>query len=555
MTTKYSFLAIIIAGLLAAWAYHLLPSSHEKAGLHAPETVYKRAAGDTSQIEPPCPDEHPEWRLAQMIDGVDIRPAPACEPDNPFDVALSVVGANNVSMATLMQSNFAQDALVLGDDLDQDGDPDVINIKLEVIELNGASPDGDYLINTYNIAPGIQPGLWVFAPKSSGMALKNLSSREARAFYRAPSPTIRVEQGDKVNITLENTHYLPHTIHLHGVDHPWLNSKGEDNDGMEEHPVFPGKIHTYEIQPRHAGTMLYHCHVQTAQHMMMGLMGLFVVEENRPNNWVQTFNVGAGQVRHPSVAVKEGFNQEYDLVFQSIDKRLASIIQSANDPRVIANTMGRQYNMTESFENYFLLNGRSYPYTLREMMIAGENEKLKLRVGNMQRTSVALHIHGHKLTTTATDGVDVPEPARITRDVVELTNAQRLDLSLQTTNDGLHSYGPGLWMFHDHVPTGTTTDGIEPGGNMAILAYNHLIDEHGMPKMHEHALAEVFDKAYYAKQQPFWQQSPDAKFYGDVDKIAPNLGRLVLFGFLVGLVIGLVVFILRQRRNNPLDDR
>ena len=38
---------------------------------------------------------------------------------------------------------------------------------------------------------------------------------------------------------------------------------------------------------------------------MMGLQGLFVIEENRPNNWVQTLNVGAGKVRAPSVAVLE----------------------------------------------------------------------------------------------------------------------------------------------------------------------------------------------------------------------------------------------------------
>ena len=31
----------------------------------------------------------------------------------------------------------------------------------------------------------------------------------------------RAEQGDQISITLENTHYLPHTIHFHGVDHPY----------------------------------------------------------------------------------------------------------------------------------------------------------------------------------------------------------------------------------------------------------------------------------------------------------------------------------------------
>ncbi len=542
MTKRPILLLTILILALSVIAAQFIPGRFQKAELNPPATVYSRAQGDTSKIESPCTNEHPEWRQAQVIDGVEIVEAPACEPDNPFDIAASVKGTNNISMATLMQSNLAQDALVMGEDLDHDGDPDVVHLKLEVIEFNGNSPDGEYLINTYNIAPGLQPGLWAFAPKSSGMALKNFNSREARPFLRAPSPTIRVEQGDKVFVTLENTHYLPHTIHLHGVDHAWQNSKGEDNDGTEEHAVFPGKSHTYEIQPRHAGTMLYHCHVQTGQHMMMGLMGMFVVEENHPNNWVQTFNVGAGQVRHPSVGVKKAYSQEYDLFYQSIDKKLAATIQAYTDPRLIANSMGRDYNMTESFENYFLLNGHSFPYTLRDALIVTDgNEAIKLRVANAQRSLVALHIHGHKATITAMDGVELSPAQQITRDVFDVASAQRLDLNLLTTNDGLHSYGPGLWMFHDHVPTGTMTDGLEPGGNMAILAYKPLLDEKGMPQHHDQMMGELFDKDYTAKKQPFWQQTDYAAVFGDAGFIPPDMAKLLLFGLLVGLILGLII--------------
>ncbi len=544
-------LLLFLVPVLITIAVFVVPGLQQQAGVAPPETVYSRS--DNNSIEKPCSNEHPEWRPAQVIEGVTIDESPACEPDNPYDVAASVKGTNNVSMATLMQTNLAQDALTMTDDLDNDGDPDVIHIKLEVVELNGASPDGEFLINTFNIAPGIQPGLWVYAPKSRGMALKNFNSVVANPLLRAPSPVIRVEQGDKVYITLENTHYLPHTIHLHGVDHPWLTAKGEDNDGMEEHAVFPGKSHTYEIQPRHAGTMLYHCHVQTAQHFMMGLSGMFIVEENQPDNWLQTFNIGAGQVRHPSVAVKKSYSQEYDLHYQSVDKKLAKIIQTANDPRLIAQRMGRDYNMTESFENYFMLNGHSFPYTLRDgMIIASENENIKLHVANLQRSSVALHIHGHKATITALDGVDQPVAMQITRDVFDIAPAQRTDLHLQTQNDGLHSYGPGLWMFHDHVPTGTTTDGMEPGGNMAILAYKSYLDEQGMPTMHNELFDQVFNKDYYAKKMAIWGVGDFAPLLGDAGLLAPNYLQIIIFGLIVGLIIGLLVFsvLIYKRKQN-----
>jgi plastocyanin len=542
MNPKYAmFWLVPLLVVLVAALIKLAPQLQEPAGVKPPETIYSRS--DNSSMNKPCSNDHPEWRPAQVIEGVTIDASPSCEPDNPYDIVTSVKGTNNVSMATLMQTNLAQDAITLSDDLDHDGDPDIIHIKLEVVELNGSSPDGEFLINTYDIAPGIQPGLWVYAPKSRGMALKNFNSLVANPLLRAPSPVIRVEQGDKVYITLENTHYLPHTIHLHGVDHPWLNDEGHDNDGMEEHAVFPGKSHTYQIQPRHAGTMLYHCHVQTAQHFMMGLNGLFIVEENKANNWLQTFNIGAGQVRHPSALVKKAYSQEYDLHYQSVDKKLASIIQTANDPRLIAQRMARDYNMTESFENYFMLNGHSFPYTLRDaMIIAEENETIKLHVANLQRSSVALHIHGHKATITALDGVELSEGQQITRDVFDIAPAQRTDLRLQTKDDGLHSYGPGLWMFHDHVPTGTTTDGMEPGGNMAILAYKHYLDDLGMPKMHDELFDQVFNKDYYAKKQAVWASGDFAALLGDAGLVAPNYVHIILFGLLAGLIIALLIF-------------
>lgn len=544
MIKKYSILLVfLLLSALTTLAVFLVPGLEQKAGVTPPATVYHSPA-DNNSIEKPCSNEHPDWRPAQVIEGVSIDAAPACEPDNPYDVATSVKGTNNVSMATLMQTNFAQDALTLTDDLDNDGDPDVIHIKLEVVELNGASPDGEFLINTFDIAPGIQPGLWVYAPKSRGMALKNFNSVVANPLLRAPSPAIRVEQGDKVYITLENTHYLPHTIHLHGVDHPWMTAKGADNDGMEEHAVFPGKSHTYEIQARHPGTMLYHCHVQTAQHYMMGLNGMFIIEENQPNNWLQTFNIGAGQVRHPSAAVKKTYSQEYDLHYQSVDKKLARIIQTANDPRLIAQRMGRDYNMTESFENYFMLNGRSFPYTLRDaMIIADENEDIKLHVANLQRSAIALHIHGHKATITALDGVEQTENQQVTRDVFDIAPAQRTDLHLKTQNNGLNSYGPGLWMFHDHVPTGTTTDGIEPGGNIAILAYKPLLDAEGMPTMHTELFDQVFNKDYYAKKQAVWSVGDFAPLLGDAGLLVPDYVRIAFFGIVVGLIIAVLLFI------------
>ncbi len=307
---------------------------------------------DVGETEPFCNSGAPSaWRDAQTVEGVEIQESRVCDPDNPSEIAAFVKGTNNVSMETLMDTKLAPDAVTMSNDTDGDGDPDLIVIKLEVMELNGRSPDFPGVVPTFDIAPGIQPGFWVFTPKSRDMSTRGFASLDANALLRLPSPAIRVEQGDTVWLVLENTHYFPHSIHLHGVDHPFMDHGGGGNDGVgqtAEMDVMPGQTKTYVIKPRQPGTMYYHCHVQPHTHIPMGLGGMFIVEENRPNNWVQTFNVGNGQVRHPSKAVSEKYAQEYDLHYQSADKELHQIIQQYNDPRLIAQQMNQKYDITDA---------------------------------------------------------------------------------------------------------------------------------------------------------------------------------------------------------------
>ncbi|MCB1669573.1 MAG: multicopper oxidase domain-containing protein [Pseudomonadales bacterium] len=451
-----------------------------------------------------CPEDLGGWRQAQRLEGVEIGESLSCVADNPYAVAAFVRGTNNVSMETLMAAGLTPDAVEKGRDLDGDGDPDEIHLRLEVIELNGASPDIDAPVTAFEIAPGITPGLWVFAPKTFGMATTNFASNQARELLRPPSPTIRIEQGDRVLITLENTHYLPHTIHFHGVDHGFIDSNGEGNDGVpvtSELPVEPGRARTYELQPRHAGTMFYHCHVQVQVHVMMGLQGMFVVEENRPNNWLQTLNVGAGHVRVPSASVRENYAAEYDLDFTDLDSGLNNLIQQSNDPRQVEQLVNRGYDITDADSDYFLLNGRSFPLTFQESLIVTEpDQRVKLRVLNGGSVGLALHTHGHKPTATHYDGVALGPQAQVTRDVFWLASAQRTDLELNTVNDGLHAYGSGVWLLHDHQERAVTNDGLGPGGNLGAIVYKEFLDQDGWPRTRGEDLARYFQPDFYRRR-------------------------------------------------------
>ena len=538
-------------------------------GIHAVNDLPATAVIKMGSAEPVCSDFNAdEWRRAQVVDGVTIQESRLCSPDNPAEIAAFVKGTNNISMDTLMATQLAADAIIKTDDVDGDGDPDHIIIKLEIAELNGHSPDVAAPITTFDIAPGIQPTFWVFAPKTRDMSTLSLYELQANPLLRVPSPVIRVEQGDIVWLVLENTHYLPHSLHLHGIDHPFMDHGGSGNDGVGQTSgmdVMPGQSKTYVIKPRQPGTMYYHCHVQPHTHIPMGLQGIFVVEENRPNNWVQTLNVGAGQVRHPSVAVSENYAREYDLHYETADKELhEQVARSANDPRLIARNMNLGYDITDASDDYFMLNGRSFPYTLRESLIEMEKDKkVKLRVMNGGTETLALHLHGHKPTVTHYDGVDNGPGSYITRDVHGLTPAQRLDLELSGVDDGLHSFGEGIWMFHDHVEKAFTTDGVGEGGDISLVVYKDFIDEKGIPAAHGMSLAPYFSQEFWQRKYPIWQDYdawkslglPDIKSRphpGNTAKMVPTpseTGSSFFSRLFAGFVLGLLCYWLFIRRH------
>ena len=226
---------------------------------------------------------------------------------------------------------------------------------------------------------------------------------------------------------------------------------------------------------------------------------------------------------------------------------MGAIIQAANDPRLIAKAMNREYDLTDATEDYYLLNGHAFPYTLRDaLVVAKPDEDLKLRVVNAQHSLLALHFHGHKATVTALDGVEQPPGLQVTRDVFDIAPAQRLDLHLQTADDGLHSYGPGIWLFHDHVESGITTNGMNPGGNISVLVYEEFLSEQGMPAVDPRIVQQLFSRRFQARQSPVWQQGEAARLYGDTAPLFPSTARVIAAGLLVGIGFCLLVIVFRS---------
>ena len=83
--------------------------------------------------------------------------------------------------------------------------------------------------------------------------------------------------------------------------------------------------------------------------------------------------------------------------------------------------------------------------------------------------------------------------------------AQRLDLELSGVDDGLNSFGQGVWMFHDHVEKSFTTNGIGEGGDISLVVYKGFTDARGIPVVHGMSLAPYFTKEFWQGKYPMWQ--------------------------------------------------
>jgi FtsP/CotA-like multicopper oxidase with cupredoxin domain/Cu/Ag efflux protein CusF len=379
-----------------------------------------------------------------------------------------------------------QNAVQLIRDIDGDGDPDELHFFLEVVEIQEEVYPGEFVT------------FWVFAPMGTVMTSP----------ARLPSPTLRVETGDIVEITLYNTHYLPHTIHLHGT------SQANNMDGvphMTQDEVPPGGQFTYRFTAGQPGTFWYHCHVQDQIHPSMGLAGMLIIEPERPYNNFAHLVPGAGRIASMSKATREEYDNEYSLVYMDIDDRLNRIPAAYSDPREVEKRMHRDYDVTQRASNIFLVNGRSFPFTLRDSpILVKPDQRTRLRVLNVGPRTVYLHTHGHHPTLTDLDGYPVPKDARITRDVFDIGPAQRVDLALRTGSDGFYSSGPGVWLMHDHAQPAATNKGINPGGDHTAIVYDGFTGEDGLPldpNGHPGSHAAFFNPDYYKGRIPVFDPS------------------------------------------------
>jgi FtsP/CotA-like multicopper oxidase with cupredoxin domain len=213
-----------------------------------------------------------------------------------------------------------------------------------------------------------------------------------------PGPTLRLRQGDQVDIAFHNQLDEDTTVHFHGIRLP---NAMDGVPHLTQAPIAPGQAFAYRFAVPDAGTYWYHPHVNSAEQLGRGLAGAFIVEEREP------------------IAV------DRDLVWLLQDWRLTPDAQITEDFRNL-------HDMAHAgrLGNTVTLNGK-----VPEVFAVQSGERLRLRLVNAANARIfALTFAGHAPHIVAIDGQPVEPHAPVDGRIV-LAPGMRIDLILDCTAD------------------------------------------------------------------------------------------------------------------------
>lgn len=332
---------------------------------------------------------------------------------------------------------------------------------------------------------------------------------------QVPGPTLRVREGERVQVVLENNLPQPTTIHWHGLPVP------NAMDGVPELTQVaapPGGRFVYEFRARPAGTYFYHSH--QGYQLDQGLYGALVVEEARPRG---------------------GWDREYTLLLEDwVTSDGGGPAARRRRPPSGMGMMGRGSMsrgtgapLLEPYYDAYAVNGRVYPAT--EPLKVRRGDKVRLRLINASSASIYdLALAGHRLTVTHCDGRPV-EPA--TFDMVRLGGGERYDVEFVAENPGawlLAAWDSGLGESGLRVPLlyqGTNrSQPIPPrfGRGLSVATYGDLAaaappPDGGQPELwYRQALSG-------GMHSPFW--SINGRMYPDSDILGVEAGRRVRLSY------------------------
>jgi len=381
-------------------------------------------------------------------------------------------------------------------DLDGGGVPDPNLLKADGTPYNNRpNPDYDPNIKCMHItggdgfvkmADGTDMYMFSFGNATGYQPLENVVAKFS-AKAESPAPTFVLKQGEELYLTMTNVGMVmrpdlfdAHTVHGHGFP-----NAAPIFDGLPEPSpaASMGSSFTYYYKGAVPGTYFWHCHVEAAEHMQMGMMG---------NGWILP-----AQNEYPDGTDLNGFTHHTGYTYAYNDGDGSTYYDVAYPVQITAfdstfhgkSLAVQALPFAAMFDDYPFINGRGYPDTVKTGELLNQNEfnaqpmdslitatagqKVLLRISNVSTT------HQYTITTNTGEpllvvgrGAALLQGADGTNhfmsvNALDVAGGQHFDAILDTTN-----IAPGTYFLYTTNLANLSNGPQERGGLMTEIVIN-----------------------------------------------------------------------------------
>lgn len=363
-----------------------------------------------------------------------------------------------------------------------DYSPDVVCMHISAGDGFSRMADGhDQYIFSFGLVGPTDPASIV--PSSqvlSDMTLKAMS----------PAPFIVLDEGQELYMTLSNVGMVmrpdlfdPHSVHFHGFP-----NAAPIFDGLPEPSPTAnmGSSFTYYYKAAVPGTYFWHCHVEAAEHMQMGMIGNAWIRPSQNGTTLPAGGDAAGRTfthfAYNDGDGSTGYNKEYPIQMIGFDSKF-------HDAHIAVQPLP----FAAMHDNYPMINGRGYPDTINpdpimnnatafgaaedfaaqtvsSLISAVQGEKILLRVSNVSTThlyAIATTM-GVPLKVVGRGAAQLKGPTGLdttmTLNVLNVGGGQAFDVILDTLN-----VAPGTYYLYTTNLENLSNGPEERGGIMTEI--------------------------------------------------------------------------------------
>jgi len=221
-----------------------------------------------------------------------------------------------------------------------------------------------------------------------------------------PAPKIIMDEGDEFYLTLTNVGmsmrpdlFDPHTVHFHGFPNAASIFDGVPDDSISINMLSSLTYYYNVVEP---GTYLYHCHVEAAEHMQMGMIGNLYVRPRQNKTGCANGSCPVAQLGgNPDLTAPKGYTYNDGDGATAYDVEMPIQITSLDPVFHDAHINVQPLRFADMKDSYPLINGRGYPDTVNPAVLAGPAENGNKNV--QKETSVINATVGQKILLRASN--------------------------------------------------------------------------------------------------------------------------------------------------------